>query len=372
MEIRYYLRTLGRGWWLILITMLIALEIAVAVDYLATPIYRASASFAISPNITLMSSSSDVLNSLDTLDKRSIVDTYAEFLNSDRIFSETLSSLNIPAGSLANYTRTTVVITDSNILDLTVEGTDPNTAALLANSVGEHAITSIKQLYSAYDISLLDPAVPSKTPIRPVPLRDAGLALALGLVIGCGLAILRVQIQSSLDSFRNQSNRDKVSLAYNRPYLERRLEQELARNPEDELSFGLVELVGLRGVIGNLPQNLVQDLMRIVTQAFQKELRGNDLISRWDDITFAILLPATSASAAQRTIDRICAAISQPVDLKVYGEKINLNPITSVTTSQAHESADQVITQAQGMLRHSVDLVEDAPEKQMESDGINN
>ncbi len=372
MEIKYYLRTLVRGWWLILLTMLIALEVAVTLDFLATPIYRASARFAVSPNITLMSSSSDVLNSLDTLDKRSIVDTYAEFLNSDRIYSETLSSLNIPAGSLTNYTRTTVVITDSNILELTVEGADPNTAALLANSVGVHAISSIKQLYSAYDISLLDPAVPSRIPIRPVPLRDAGLALALGLVIGSGLAILRVQIQTSLDSFRNQSNRDKVSQAYTRPYLERRLEQELVRYPNSELSFGLVQLEGLRGVIENLPQNLVQDLMRIVTEAFQKELRGNDMISRWDDITYAILLPATSAAPAQRTIDRIGAVISQPVDVKEYGEKISLKPLTSVTTSKANETAEQVITRAQSMLRRSVDLDEDEPENQTKSDGIIN
>jgi capsular polysaccharide biosynthesis protein len=372
MEIKYYLRTLSRGWWLILLTMLIALELAMASDYLATPIYRASARFAVSPNIALMSSSSDVLNSLDTLDKRSIVDTYAEFLNSDRIFSQTLSSLNIAASSMTKYTRTTVVITDSNILELTVEGTDPNTVALLANSVGENAISSIKALYSTFDISVLDPAVPSNIPVRPVPLNDASIALALGLLIGCVLAVLRVQIQTSLDSFRNQSNRDKVSLAYNRPYLERRLEQELVHNPESELAFGLVQLDGLRGVIGNLPLNLVQDLTRIVTQAFQKELRGNDLISRWDDITFAILLPKTSATAAQRTVDRICTAISQPVDLKEYGEKINLKPLSSVTSSQRNETAAQVITRAQSTQKHMVNLAEDMPDNQAKLDRMIN
>jgi len=356
MEIKYYLRTLIRGWWLILLTMLITLEVAMGLDYLAIPIYRASARFAISPNISQMSSSSDVLNSLDTLDKRSVVTTYAEFLNSDRLYNETLAGLNIDPSSLTNYTRTTIVITDSNVLELTVEGTDPNTVAILANSVGEHAINAIKELYSAYDISLLDPAVPSKTPVRPVPLRDAGLALSLGFIVGCGLAVLKVQIQTSLDSFRQESTRDKVSQAYNRQYLERRLEQELVRYPDGELSFGLVQLDGLRGVIDSLPQNLVQDLMRIVTQTFQKELRGNDMISRWDDITYAILLPTTSANAAQRTLNRICGTISQPVYLKEYGERINLQPLMSVTTSTVNETAEQVIARTQSMLKRMVDL----------------
>ena len=369
MEIKYYLRTLLRGWWLIFLTMLIALEVAMVLDYIATPIYQAKASFAVSPNITELSSSSDILSSLDTLDKRSIVTTYAEFLNSQRIYDETLASLNIDPTTLTKYTRTTIVITDSNVLELTVQGTDPNTVAVLANSIGQHAIAVIQNLYSAYDISMLDPAVPSQLPVRPVPLRDAGLALALGLVIGCALAILRAQIQSSFDTFRRQSNVDKVSLAYTRRFIERRLEQELVRNPDGVLSFGLVQLEGIRGMVGNLPQNLVQDLMRNVTQTFQKELRGNDMIARWDDITYAILLPTTAEPAAQRTFDRLSSAISQPVYLKDYDERINLQPLTSVTTTHDHETVEQVISQTQNSLRRKIDL-EDLPGPQLGPDSL--
>lgn len=356
MEIKYYLRTLLRGWWLILLTMLVAVQVALALDYFATPIYRASASFTISPSTSQMLSSSDVLYSLDTLDNRSVVNTYAEFLNSDRIYSETLASLNLDPTLLKEYTRTTVVITDSNVLELTVEGADPNTVAVLANSVGEHAISAIQELYSAYDISLLDPAVASAVPVRPVPLRDAALALALGLIVGCALAVLRAQIQTSLDTVRQKSNLDKISQAYTHPYLARRLEQELVRYPDDELSFGLIQLDGLRGVFDGLPQNLVQDLMRLVTQTFKKELRGNDMIARWDNITYAILLPSTSGNAAQRTINRLCGTIAQPVYLKEYGQRINLQPLMSVTTSVVGETSEQIIARAQSMLRHAVDL----------------
>lgn len=356
MEIKYYLRSLLNGWLLIALTMLIALEVTMVADYFTQPIYRANATFAVSPNISQLSSSSDVLNSLDTLDKRSVVTTYAEFLNSDRIYNETLTSLNIDPASLVGYTKITTVITGSNVLELTVEGTDPNTTAMLANLVGENAISSIKVLYSAYNINLLDPAVPAKLPIRPVPLRDAGLALALGFVVGCGLAILKVQIQTSLDSFLQQNNRDKESQAYSRSYMQRHMEQELVRNPNGELSFGLVQLDGLGGVVSNLPQNLVKDLMRVVTQTFQKELRGSDMISRWDDITYAILLPTTSEGAAKRTINRLCEMIVKPVYLKDYNEKISLKPIMSVTTSKENETAEDVVSRTQNSLKRTVDL----------------
>ncbi len=375
MELKYYLRTLSRGWWLILLTTLISLEVALVLDYIAAPIYRASARFAISPNITQLDNSSDILYSLDTLDKRSVVTTYAEFLNSDRIYNETLTSLNIDSASMAGYIRNTNVIPDSNVLELTVEGTDPNVVAMLANSIGERAITVIKELYSAYDISFLDPAVPSKTPVRPVPLRDASLALVLGLVLGSGLAILRDQIQTSLDTYRQQSNLDKVSKAYNRTYLIRRMEQELVRYPDTELSFGLVQLSGLQDVIEILPQNMTQDLMRTVTQTFQKELRGSDMIARWDEITYAILLPKTSAAAAQRTINRLCATITQPVNLRAYGESINLQPLANISTSEANESAEQVISRTQATLKRMADLLEEKdlalnPDGKAEKKGI--
>ena len=350
MEIKYYLRALSRGWWLILLTMLVAMEVALVSDFLSTPIYQASARFAISPNITQLSDSSDILYSLDTLDKRSVVTTYAEFLNSDRIYNETLTSLNIDPATLSDYTRSTIVITNSNVLELTVSGQDPNITAVLANSIGEHAISVIQELYSAYNISLLDPAIASPAPVRPVPLRDAGLALALGLLAGSGLAILRVQVQASLDNLRQQSNRDKVSLALTRPYMERRLDQEMGREPEAELSFGLVQLTGLQGIVEDLPQTLTQDLMRIVTHIFQNQLRGNDLISRWDAITYAVLLPATPAQAAQRTLDRISAALSNPVYLKAYGETFHLQPVVGVTTSQPDETTDQLVARAQTLL----------------------
>lgn len=371
MEIKYYLRALSRGWWLIILTMLVALQVALVLDYLAIPIYQASVRYAISPNVAQLSNSSDIIYSLDTLDDRSVVTTYAEFLNSDRIYRETLNNLNIDPKTLENYTRTTIVITDSNVLELTVEGDDPNTTAMLANSVGQHAIDEIKQLYSAYTITLLDPAVPSPTPVRPVPLRDAGLALVLGLFVGCGLAILRVQIQTSLDSLRQQSNREKVSQALNRPYLERVLSLELVRNPNAEVAFGLVQFTGLKDIVDNLPQNLLQDLMRTITHTFKNELRGNDLISRWDEVTYAVLLPSTPENAAKRTINRICTAISQPIHLKDYGETFHLQPIMSVTTSEANETAEKVIARAQAELNRVASL-ETAPEAWSNPDGNRN
>ncbi len=141
--------------------------------------------------------SRDAITSLDTLDKRSVIVTYAEFLNSTRIYNETIQSLQLdPEVMKRDYAITTAALPDANILELSVEGPDPSVAVVVANTLGQRAVSEIKELYQVFDISMLDPAVIPDEPVRPQPLRDSALAIALGLVIGAALAIIVGQAQT--------------------------------------------------------------------------------------------------------------------------------------------------------------------------------
>ncbi|NPV76049.1 MAG: diguanylate cyclase [Anaerolineae bacterium] len=355
MEIKLYLRMLQRGWWIIVLTALIAVNIALIAALLTQPVYRASARFSVSPNPTLVTGA-DVITSLEALDKRSIVVTYAEFLNSTRIYNETVAALQLTPADVIKYKHSTVVLPEANILALTVEGPDPQLVAILANSVGERAVAHIKDLYKVYDINLLDPAVPPLTPVSPQPLRDGGLALVLGLILGSVLAILREQIRVPLESYRNRMSSDPVSLAFNRRFFDRRLEEEIVQNPNNSLSLGLVKLEGLSGLIDTLPQPLTQQLLRQVTSILRRELRGNDMIARWDDISFAVMLPSTPETAAARTLNRIGQVLSSPVKLDQYGETVRLMPAVSVSTRRDNETATEFITRAEEELERSRQL----------------
>ncbi len=220
MELGNYLHLILRGWWIVILTTLAAVAVALTFSFLTTPMYRATASFVVSPNQAVVTSQ-NLVDSLSTLDKRSIIETYAQVINSNRIYSETASALQLDPSELKNYTHNAVVQTDSNVLVLNVTGPDPQKAATLANSIGQRSINFINGLYQAYDINLLDPAIPPTAPISPQPLRDAGLAAGLGFVIGAFLAILAGRTHPSRPETL-PVRRETLAATYTTQYIQRR------------------------------------------------------------------------------------------------------------------------------------------------------
>lgn len=355
MELQLYLRMLWRGWWIIALTALAALNIALAVSYQATPMYRTSARLIVSPNVALISGDREMIDSLEALDKRSIISTYAEMLDSNRIYSEAAASLQIDLEDLRNYTRSTVVLPDASILELSIEGPDPQISTLLANTVGQQAIDYITGLYQVYEIDFIDPATVPTRPFSPDPVRDAGLALALGLVVGAVLALLRAHLLIPLEAFQKIRMIDSVSSVYTRRYFLRQLEKELAQNNSEALSLGLIQLDGLRDLIETLPQAVIQRLLRQVTKTLQRELRGSDIVGRWDDTIFAVLLPFTPGTAATRTLERVRQALSEPFELDRDGEFVLLQPHIGATTRRGNdpEPASVLVVTAEAALERA-------------------
>ena len=186
MEIKLYLRMLQRGWWLVLLTILSAVLAALVSSYFATPVFSSSASYIVSPNPSYLGVEVDynLIYSLDTLDKRTIITTYAEILNSPRIISDTIKSIGYTDDELSDYTFSAVVFPETNIIDFTVTGPNPETVVLLVNTVGQNAVSYVESLYQIYDMGLLDPASIPTEPIYPQPVRDASVAALVGLTLG--------------------------------------------------------------------------------------------------------------------------------------------------------------------------------------------
>jgi capsular polysaccharide biosynthesis protein len=355
MEIRYYLRVVQRGWWLILASALVAVNLSLAYSYyVAEPRYEAYARFIISPNLLIVEGR-DVVNSLEALDKRSIISTYAEVINSPQIINNAIGLLNGNPADYAGYDTSVTVLPDTNIIRFSVQGPDPKVTAMLTNAIGQYAIDFIKELYTAYDIQFLDKAVPPSEAYYPRPEQDAVLALLVGLVVGAGLAIFRDMLASTIDKLGERRMIDYESMAYSRSYFERKVREEMAKRPDAVQTLAFVYLNGIEEYYDSLPQAYINRIMRQANDILKDELRGNDIVGRWSKMQFAILLPATEGSSAIRRMASIQESLSVPMMLEPDGDHfIGLDPRVGLADRQGGEPFNVFVNQTEQALEISM------------------
>ncbi len=351
MEIQYFYNTISRGKWLILSSLLIALNLSLFYSYFMTePSFQASARLLVSPDIAYFDEPKDLADSLDTLDKRSVATTYAEIIGSQQIFNKTLAQLGVNPADYKDYSTEAVVLPDTNILKLTVKGPGPDVAAVLANNIGQVSIAYLSDLYQIYDINFVDRAIAPKQPFQPKPLQDALLALLLGGAVGVALALFREQLSISLDGITKRMQIDKESNAFSRQYFERRLREEITQRPDNDLSLGFIYLNGIHDVVDSLPQEYVNKIMRSVTETLKHELRGNDIVGRWSKLRFGVLLPGTPGVFAERTLARIGKLLEEPMVLDPDSWiELPIEPHVGIA-NRTSESVSALITNAENAL----------------------
>jgi len=324
MEIRLYFQMLKRGWWIILLTTLVALAAALGITYLVVPKFQATARFILTPGSTLITGN-DVVDSLQTLDRQSVTNTYAQIMNSNRVYNDALTSIQLQASQLEEYSYEVEVLPNTSVLELRVTGPDAQIAARLANALGNETILFTRSLNQVYNVDFLDRSVVPEDPISPKPLLNAGLAIALGLIVGAALAILNEQLRVPIETLVQRFQVDNVTGVYNSTHFRRLVEEEIADNSEDVFLLGIVELSGLRDYLDTLPGAVLDRILQRVTQILRRELRGNDIIGRWNGVSFLVLLPSTSGDAATRIFKRVYQSLSEPVELGHSGTAINLD-----------------------------------------------
>ncbi len=342
MEVKLYFRMLQRSWWIIVIAMLATVIAALVAAYFTPPTYRATSRFIVSPSPSLITGGSNLLNSLSTLDKRSIITTYAEILNSQRIYTETLNLLQLDNVNLADYKFSAVALPDANIIEFSVTGPDKDVVYTLANGIGQHAVEYVHSLYQVYDLSVLDPASTPTIPISPQPVRSAGVALVVGLALGVILALIREMLRTPIENFVRQRNLDDTSLALNRRAFEQKLSEIAFASPQD-FSLCVVHLNGLSEYANVLPQSTLQRVFRGVTQVLKNQLRGNDIVGRWSELDFIVLLSETPGNAAMNTMERVRLALSYPVTIDVSGEDLLLDPQIGIAEYRIGDTAQTMI-----------------------------
>ncbi|MEP9382459.1 polysaccharide biosynthesis tyrosine autokinase [Nocardioides cheoyonin] len=204
MEITDYLKVLRRRWAWIVVTALVCAAAALALTLLQTKEYASSARLFVSTST--LDSSSELYQGGQFSQER--VQSYADLASSRELAQQVISDLKLSTTptELAGQVKAEVATNTVN-LTLTVTDPEPRQAQAIAQSYAEHLSDMVRQLETPpgkhrapIKATIVDNASYSASPVSHSPLRNAGLGLAAGLLLGFALAVLRQTLDTRINS----------------------------------------------------------------------------------------------------------------------------------------------------------------------------
>lgn len=152
-------------------------------------VYRASTTVVVTPN-TDVEGMGDVLRSLETLERRTVIATFARVPATAETRAAAARQLGRADADLSPYRVEASVLPNTNIIKIDVEGPDAAAAAAVANAVSEATRDEVRRMYRIFTLRTLAAASPAPRPVRPDPRRNYVVAGILGLFLGVLAAVL--------------------------------------------------------------------------------------------------------------------------------------------------------------------------------------
>ena len=199
------LKALRSGWYLLLVSALIAVAVVTFLDRTASPVYEASASYVVSPGSEIaLDDVAQGVNTLEASRSRSLMTTLTQITDSDATVIEAITTLGLDPGLADIYTVESLVVPEANVMETAVSGPNPEIAAALASQIGELGTARFVTLYQIYDVEVLDAATIPIAPSNPSFGKMLIIATFLGLVVGAGAALLRAAWHHRADRTMNR------------------------------------------------------------------------------------------------------------------------------------------------------------------------
>lgn len=354
MELRAYLHILWSKWWIVLLTLLITYTATLIFTYQQVPIYQSNATFVVklSPSF---SSDKDLAAAVDILSRRTeIGTTFTQVADSRLIKRLAATELGLSGAQRNDVSITSELLPGTNVLKIAIQSTDPVLARNMANAVGANTIAYVQDLYETYKLEPLDQASLPDEPISPNKPLNLALGGVMGLVLGAGFALLAAYLQAPATQPAGLNILDHETEVYTRRYLDLRLRQEISRARRINAQFSLALLnVDRQRMLAGAPPQIQREALRRAALLIVTDLRDEDVIARFDDTTFAVLLLDTAPEAAAETIRQLQTKLmTTPLDLSQRDLTLNLQVIVGYADYQPGSmEAEELVASASSALK---------------------
>ena len=319
MEMKDYVQFVRKRWWLVAATFT-ATTILTLIFVNAQPsIYESNATLVVRPRTSI---SEDAVRAIDILSSRvEITSTYANIARSRLIRDRAIERLGLTAEERSGLEVTGKVVTGTNLLEIGVRGTDPDTVAAFAATVGSSTVEYIASLDEAFQLAILDDARTPTNPIAPNKRFTVVLGAAFGLLLGVGLALLVEAlgwpVPGGARSSKKPRSADRFNIVdsgtgvYNEAYLLMRYDQELARSRSGPVCLGFLKVQARDAETGVAKTPSKRDL-RAVVETIQPTVRDEDLLAYLGSGSFVVMLPEVDPEYVERLLEQWVDDIAGP------------------------------------------------------------
>lgn len=216
-SVRDPLRVLWRRLWVIVLAMIVAVGLAVGFSLLQEPTYTASSKLLVkqeeadppanAPNNLIIPGSL----AGDVAGLRDITGTVMHAVDTRPVVAAAVlqSGLSISPDDVLQRLSVSR-LEETQFIEVRYQGSDPEETQLIVNTIGDVFSEQIFEVASNARIStrVWEEATVPSTPTGPEPLRNAGLALVLGGLLGIGLAFLLERLD---DRWRSPEEVEQIS-----------------------------------------------------------------------------------------------------------------------------------------------------------------
>ena len=302
MELKIYLRIILKYWWIILGAFVLTLIPTYLFVNSQPWIYETEATFVIRPRSSIAANDDEIVDALDTISRRvEINTTFAEVSSSSLIKQRAIERLTLPPEDQQGLKVSGKVIAGTNILEISVQGPNPEIVQDFANAISQETVAYVSNLYDVFELEPLDAADLPTNPVSPNKALNLALGGGLGLLLGIGLIFFVEYWQEPVQVDSRINVIDLETGAYNQSYFMLRLRQELSRSRHNSYAFSLALIkVYHRGLVHNTEQPVsVAQAFRLILNSLEPNLREEDIVAYLGQNTFALLLPHMPGDATE-------------------------------------------------------------------------
>jgi len=198
MELARYLSLVRKWWWLLVVGTLVAGGASYAISKTLTPIYSAST--------TLLVNQTQVPGTIaynDILTSERLTRTYKELIGKRPVLDDVAERLDLPFSrdKLAGMISVSV-LSDTQLLRLSVESSDPALASSIANATAAAFINQNTEdrLSRPGDVSVVEAATTPSVPIKPNVKLNTLMAAVIGLLLAGAAALLIEYLDDTVKS----------------------------------------------------------------------------------------------------------------------------------------------------------------------------